>query len=106
MANPRSKLVCYFFGVNKGQGKLWKANYTRCDKTMQRLNENMVIANPDEYQTIIIERKNQQNNLISIKINNININSENSVRVLGLEIDSKLDFDKHITQLCKKVPVS
>ena len=45
---------------------------------MQRLKENMVIANPDEYQTIIIERKKQQNNLISIKINNININSENS----------------------------
>ena len=43
----------------------------------------------------------------SIKINDININSENSVRLLqGLEIDSKLNFDKHITQLCKKVPIS
>ena len=33
------------------------------------------------------------------------INSENRVRVLGLEIDSKLNFDKHkIMQ--KKVPAS
>ena len=106
MPNPKSKLVWYLFGVNKGQGKLWKANYTPCDKTMQRLKENMVIVNPHKSQTIISERKNQQNNLTSIKINNINMNSENSVRVLGLEIDSKLDFDKRITQLCKKVSVS
>ena len=106
MPNPKSRPVWYFFGVNKGQGKSWKANYTPCDKTMQRLKENMVIVNPDKSQTIIIERKNQQNNLTSIKINNINMNSENSGRVLGLEIDSKLDFDKRITQLCKKVSVS
>ena len=60
--------------------------------------ENMIV-NPDKSQTIIIERKCQQNNRTSIKINDININSENSVRLLGLEIDSKLNFDKHITQL-------
>ena len=34
------------------------------------------------------------------------INSEISVRLLGLEIESKLNFDQDITQLCKKVPVS
>ena len=60
-----------------------------------------MIVNPDKFQAIIIDRKNQQNNPTSIK-NCININSENSVRLLGLEIDSKLNFDKHITQLCKK----
>ena len=30
------------------------------------------------------------------------INSENSVPLLGLEIDSKLNFDKHISKLCNK----
>ena len=34
-----------------------------------------------------------------------NINSKNKVRLLGLEIDSRLNFDKHITQLCKEMPV-
>ena len=30
------------------------------------------------------------------------INSESSVLLLGLEIDSKLNFDKHISKLCNK----
>ena len=32
----------------------------------------------------------------------VNINSENSVKLLGFEINSKLNINKHITQLCKK----
>ena len=30
------------------------------------------------------------------------INSESSVLLLGLEIDSKLNFDKHFSKLCNK----
>ena len=59
----------------------------------------MMIVKPDKFQAIIIDRKNQQNNSTSIKINDINMNSKNSVRLLGLEIDSKLNFDKHILNL-------
>ena len=66
----------------------------------------MMIVNPDKFQAIITDKKTQQNNPFSIKINDININFENSVRLLGLEIHSKLNFDKHIAQLCKKVPIS
>ena len=36
----------------------------------------------------------------------INFSSENSVRLLGLEIDSKLNFDKLSHNDAKKVPVS
>ena len=59
----------------------------------------MMIVKPDKFQAIIIDRRNQQNNSTSIKINDINMNSKNSVRLLGLEIDSKLNFDKHILNL-------
>ena len=69
---------------------------------MQWFRENMMIVNPDKFQAIIIDRKNQQNNRTSIKINDINIKSENSVRLLGLEIDNKLNFGKHFAQVCKK----
>ena len=62
----------------------------------------MMIVNPDKFQAIIINRRNQQNNPTSIKINDKSVNSDNSVRLLGLEIDSKLNFEKYITQLCKK----
>ena len=69
------------------------------EKAVQWFKENMMLVNPDKFQAIIIDRKSQQDNPTSIKINVININSENGVRLLGLEIDSKLNFDKHITQL-------
>ena len=83
---------------------------------MQWFKENMMIVKPDKFQVIVIDRKKKQNNPTSIEINDININSENSVRLLGLEIDSELNFGKHITQLCiflkksvkksTKVPIS
>ena len=63
----------------------------------------MMIVNNDKIQAIIIHRRKPK--IIPplyIKINDININYENSVRLLGLEIDSKLSFDKHITELCKE----
>ena len=69
---------------------------------MQWFKENKMIPNPDKFQAIIIDRESQKNNLTSVKINDININSENSLRLLGLGINSTLNFDKHITQLlCK-----
>ena len=62
----------------------------------------MMIVNPEKFQAIIIDRNNQQNNPSSLEINREAINSEISVRLLRLEIDSKLNFDKHIAQLLKK----
>ena len=35
-----------------------------------------------------------------LNINDLTINFENSLRVLGTEIDSKLSFEKHIFILC------
>ena len=60
-----------------------------------------MIVNSDKFQAIIIDRKKKKKTT-STKVNDTNINSENSVRLLGLEIDSKLNFDKYLTELCKK----
>ena len=60
---------------------------------MQWFKENMMIVNSDKLQAIFIDSKKQQNNPSSIKINDISISSENSVRLLGYEIDSMLNFD-------------
>ena len=92
--------------TEKSQEELIKSLTSESEKAAQWFKENVMIVNLDKFQAIIIDRKNQQNNPTSIKINDININSGKSVRLLGLEIDSKLKFDKHITQFCKKMPVS
>ena len=39
---------------------------------------------------------------MEFKIDNKIINSEESVKLLGLGIDSKLSFDKHISKLWNK----
>ena len=49
-------------------------------KAVQWFNKNVII-NPNKFQTISIDKK-QQNNPTSIRINDININSEYSLKLL------------------------
>ena len=49
-------------------------------KAVQWFNKNVII-NPNKFQTISIDKK-QQNNPTSVRINDININSEYSVKLL------------------------
>ena len=35
-----------------------------------------------------------------LNLNDLTINSENSVKLLGIEIDNKLLFEQHISALC------
>ena len=61
-----------------------------------------MIVNPENIQAIIIDRKNQNNNPQIVTIDGKNINSTDNVTLLGSETDSKLNFDVHISKLCKK----
>ena len=61
-----------------------------------------MIINAEKFQAIITDKKGQNNNPTEINIDEKKVNSESSVLLLGSEIDSKLNFDKHISKLCKK----
>ena len=37
-----------------------------------------------------------------VKINDVELTMESSVKVLGIEIDNKLNFEKHVPNICKK----
>ena len=63
---------------------------------------NSMIINAEKFQAIIIDKKGQNNNPTEINIDEKKVNSESSVLLLGSEIDSKLNLDKHISKLCKK----
>ena len=79
-ANDNTIISC----TEKSLKELIKSLTSESEKAVQWVKENTIIVNPDKFQAIIIDRKNQQNNLTFIKINDININSENNVRPLGL----------------------
>ena len=72
------------------------------NKATEWFKVNNMIVNPDKFQSIIIDRKGQTNNPTKLTIDGSEVGSENSVTLLGLEVDSKLNFDKHISKLCNK----
>ena len=49
-----------------------------------------------------IKRNIKMKDSYSLNINQEVINSENCVKLLGIEIDNKLSFEKHISTLVKK----
>ena len=57
-------------------------------------------ANPDKYQTITFD--NKRNTPMSLTINNVRIDPQDSVKLLGICIDEKLDFSQQTSSVCKK----
>ena len=52
----------------------------------------------DDKCKLIITKENT-----SVKIGNDIIKSVNSVKLLGITIDNRLNFKEHLTNICKKV---
>ena len=61
-----------------------------------------MIVNPDKFQAIAVKTNNKMKDSYSLNIDQEVINSENCVKLLGVEIDNKLSFEKHISTLVKK----
>ncbi len=69
---------------------------------MNWFNQNEMIINPEKYQAIIINKNGRWDETHSLDIGGEIIESRKVVGLLGLEIDYKLNFEKHISQLCKR----
>ena len=63
---------------------------------------NEMIVNPDKFQAIIIKKNSKMKDSYPLNINDQKINSENCVKLLGIEIENKLRFEHHNSKLCKK----
>ena len=60
-----------------------------------------MIVNSDEFQAIILNRKEVQKTHKLI-IDNNEIKTTNSIKLLGINIDDQLKFNEHISVLCSK----
>ena len=66
-------------------------------------NQNKMIAsNPRQISSHTTIEKRNENNQSCLKINNQTIKTTNRVKLFGINIDSKLNLDSHISDLCKK----
>ena len=70
-------------------------------KTRENDSINLIKANPDKFQAIAIGPKTNRHNL-SFDLTGNKITCEENVKLLGIAVDSHLNFDKHISEICKK----
>ena len=63
---------------------------------------NEMIANPKKFQSILFKKDHSDTSGSNISLSDKSIKSEKTVKLLGVKLDSELNFDLHISDLCKK----
>ena len=71
--------------------------------TMKWFSDNYMQANPDKFQVMFM-KPNLSHTILpnELKIGDVNIQACDKVKLLGVLIDKKLNFDEHIKVLCRK----
>jgi hypothetical protein len=62
---------------------------------------NDMMANPEKFKAIFMTKDKKDTSSNKLRIKGIEIMTENWVTLLGVTIDSKLNFDQHISKICK-----
>ena len=65
------------------------------------LRSNKMIANPDKFHSITLTKHKAENLDLEVKIGDKTIQSERYVKLFGVTIDNKLNFEKHVSGLCR-----
>ena len=60
--------------------------------------ENNMILNADKFQAIAVNRNSNMCNQYTLNIDDNQVTSEKSVKLLGINIDNKLSFDEHVVK--------
>ena len=66
--------------------------------------DNQMIVNTDIFQALILQnsRNSKNSEPVKFEIESAKIETKNTVKLLGITIDNKLNFEEHISGLCKK----
>ena len=70
---------------------------------MCRYKNNEMVANPEKFQLMFIGLKDDIE--LCTDINGIVVQMTNSVKLLGVTIDSMLNFNQHVQLICKKLQI-
>ena len=66
--------------------------------------DNQMIVNPDKFQARILQNSRNSKNYdpVKLEIGSVKIETKNTIKLLGITTDNKLNFEEHISELCKK----
>ena len=88
--------------VKRDLNKLLRLLEKASEVAIKWFSDNNMIVNPKKFQAIIINRQNRSYHNCCLTINNAEIKSKESVTLLGIATDDKLNFEKHVSTICKK----
>ena len=69
---------------------------------IQWFKDNFMIVNPGKFQAMVINKFGKMENKHEMYIGNKKLTSEHYIKLLGIEKDNQLNFDNHVSILCKK----
>ena len=72
-----------------------------CVNSMEWFKNNNMKANADKFQVMFLNRKNICQDT-TLKIGNDHIRATESINILGIEVDNKLNFKFHINTICSQ----
>ena len=72
------------------------------DSALSWLKQNEMIANPNKFHALFAKKDQKNTSGINLNFQGHSIKSEETVKLLGVTLDYKLNFDPHISNLCKK----
>ena len=74
---------------------------TESNTAIEWFQNNKMMVNPGKFQTIIIDKKKKCHTNETMKIGDKIIKASSSVKLLGVQIDDQLNFNLHISNICR-----
>ena len=67
---------------------------------------NKMMGNPNKFQAILLNKSKSIHVKATMNIGNEKIESLHAIKLLGIEIDNKLNFNNHINTICTNVQIT
>ena len=69
---------------------------------MEWFRKNSLAANPAKFQTMLVKSNSIKDTELNVTADNVSLPSSDTMKVLGIDIDARLTFDDHVSNMCIK----
>ena len=69
---------------------------------MEWFRKKSLAANPAKFQTMLVKSNNIKDAELNVTVDNVSLPSSDAMKVSGIDIDDRLTFDGHVSNMCNK----